>query len=67
MKPPACVSCKWGTGTTCEKQTNSVSRKELEEKLKQMQMARNQMDAAWFAPPVVEKPAEKKNTNKSNN
>jgi hypothetical protein len=58
MRPPACVSCKWGTGTTCEKQTNTASHKELEEKLKQIQMARSQMDAAWFAPPVVvvEKP-----------
>ena len=39
MRPPACVSCKWGTGTTCEKQTNTASHKELEEKLKQIQMA----------------------------
>jgi hypothetical protein len=51
MKPPACVSCKWGTGTTCEKQVNSASSKELEIKLKQMAEERLKQDQAWFAPP----------------
>ncbi len=52
MKPPACVSCKWGTGTTCERQSNTASSKELEAKLKQMQQERTKQDVAWFAPPV---------------
>jgi hypothetical protein len=52
MRPPACVSCKWGTGTTCEKPTNSVSGKELETKLKDMMNQRAQQDTMWFTPPT---------------
>lgn len=52
MRPPACVSCKWGTGTTCEKPTTTGSSKELDTKLKEMMAARNQQDAKWFAPPT---------------
>jgi hypothetical protein len=51
MKPPACVSCKWGTGTTCEKPTNSIASKELEQRLKEIQAERTKQDVAWFAPP----------------
>jgi hypothetical protein len=51
MKPPACVSCKWGTGTTCEKQTSTSATKELEAKLKQMTAERMKQDYEWFAPP----------------
>ena len=60
MRPPACVSCKWGTGTTCEKQTNSVSTKELEAKLKQMMTERTNQDVQWFAPPVENKSTEQR-------
>lgn len=55
MKPPACVSCKWGTGTTCEKPTNSIAKKELDTKLKEMMEARAKQDESWFAPPQEEK------------
>ena len=51
MRPPACVSCKWGTGTTCERESNTAASKELEARLKQMQQERNNQDIAWFAPP----------------
>jgi hypothetical protein len=51
MRPPACVSCKWGTGTTCERPTNSVASKELDAKLKEMMAARSQQDTMWVAPP----------------
>lgn len=64
MKPPACVSCKWGTGTVCEKPNNSVAQKEMEKKLKEMLEQRNQQDAKWFAPPQVESKEEKKPDNK---
>ena len=60
MKPPACVSCKWGTGTACEKPSNTVAAKEIEEKLKQMQAERTKQDVAWFAPPKEES-TDKKN------
>lgn len=51
MKPPACVSCKWGKGTTCEKPANTLAKKELDSKLKEMMEARAKQDIAWFAPP----------------
>jgi hypothetical protein len=59
MKPPACVSCKWGKGTTCEKPSNSTSSKEVTTKLEQMMAERAKQDAKWFAPPKLE---EKKKT-----
>ena len=61
MKPPACVSCKWGTGTTCEKPSTSVASKEIESKLKEMMAERTKQDIAWFAPPQ-EKDKEKNQT-----
>lgn len=51
MRPPACVSCKWGTGTTCEKPTSSASSKEMKNKLEEMMAERAKQDAAWFSPP----------------
>ena len=54
MRPPACVSCKWGTGTTCEKSSNSTAQKEMEKKLKEMQQERMKQDQAWFEPPKVD-------------
>jgi hypothetical protein len=62
MKPPACVSCKWGKGTTCEKPTNSHSSKEVTTKLEQMMAERAKQDAKWFAVPKQEEPSEKKKT-----
>lgn len=50
MRPPACVQCKWGTGTTCEKPSNSVSAKEVADKLAQMKAEREKQDTFWAAP-----------------
>ena len=61
MKSPACVSCKWGRGTTCERPTNTATSKELEDRLKQIQAERTKQDVAWFAPPK-EETSEKKKT-----
>ncbi len=64
MRPPACVSCKWGTGTVCEKPSNSIAQKEMEKKLKEMQEARMKQDQAWFEPPKVDtKETNQKNKN----
>jgi hypothetical protein len=64
MKPPACVHCKWGTGTTCEKPSSSQSAKELADRLKQMQEERTKQDVAWFAPPPEQKELSKKKDQK---
>ncbi len=54
MRQPACVSCKWGTGTTCEKPNDSIGKKEMEKKLKEIQEQRRKQDEAWFEPPKVD-------------
>ena len=63
MKPPACVSCKWGTGTACEKPTNTAAAREVKTKFEEMMAERAKQDAKWFTVPdvVVESP-QKKNT-----
>lgn len=48
MKPPACVRCKWGTGTTCEKQPDTVAAKEVKSNFEKMMAERAKQDAAWF-------------------
>ena len=60
MRPPACVSCKWGQGTTCEKPATTASSKEVKGKLEQMMAERAKQDAAWFAPPKEEDPKDTK-------
>ena len=50
MRPPACVQCKWGTGTTCERPSNSMSAKEVADKLAQMKAEREKQDILWSAP-----------------
>lgn len=48
MRPPACTQCKWGTGTTCEKPSNTVAAKEMKTKLEQLLAERAKQDAKWF-------------------
>ncbi len=55
MRPPACTQCKWGTGTTCEKPSNTASSKELETKLQQIMIERMKQDTKWFQVPQDKK------------
>jgi hypothetical protein len=48
MRPPACVSCKWGSGTTCEKPT--IGTKELSDKLAAIQAEREKQDNTFWTP-----------------
>ena len=50
MKPPACVRCKWGTGTTCEKAPDTVAAKEVKSNFEKMMAERAKQDAQWVAP-----------------
>ena len=50
MKPPACVRCKWGTGTTCERPPDTVAAKEVKSNFEKMMAERAKQDAQWFAP-----------------
>jgi hypothetical protein len=58
-----CVARRWaGTGTTTERPTDPALAKEMNERLKQIQSERTQMDSMWNAPAsntqlvVVEQP-----------
>jgi hypothetical protein len=55
MRPPACVRCKWGTGTTCEKQPDTVAAKEVKSSFEKMMAERARQDANWFAPEPLTK------------
>ncbi len=56
MKPPACVRCKWGTGTTSEKQHDSAAAKEVKSNFEKMMAERAKQDAAWFTQDAQTKP-----------
>ncbi len=49
MKPPACVRCKWGAGTTCERPPDTVAAKEVKSNFEKMMAERAKQDAQWFA------------------
>lgn len=53
MKPPACVRCKWGTGTTCERPSNSVAAKEIQSNFEKMMAERVRQDASWHTTHVT--------------
>ena len=48
MKPPACVRCKWGTGTTCERPQVTPATKEVQTSLEKMLAERAKQDEKWF-------------------
>ena len=48
MRPPACVRCKWGTGTTCERPSDTVAAKEVKSNFEKMMAERARQDADWF-------------------
>jgi hypothetical protein len=48
MKAPACVRCKWGTGTTCERAPDTVAAKEVKSQFEKMMAERAKQDAQWF-------------------
>ena len=48
MKAPACVRCKWGTGTTSERTPDTVAAKEVKSQFEKMMAERAKQDATWF-------------------
>ena len=48
MKAPACVRCKWGTGTTSERLPDTVAAKEVKSNFEKMMAERAKQDANWF-------------------
>ena len=52
MKPPACVRCKWGTGTTCERPPDTGAAKEVKSQFEKLLAERANQDAKWFPQPT---------------
>lgn len=51
MKAPACVRCKWGTGTTSERTPDTVAANQVKSKFETMMAERAKQDAHWFPLP----------------
>lgn len=50
MRPPACVACKWGQGTTCsEKKSNTAAVQEMEKRLAELQAERKKQENQWVS------------------
>lgn len=43
----SCACRRWGPGTTCEKQVNTESSRELEAKMKEMEAERDRQATFW--------------------
>jgi hypothetical protein len=50
---PRCPHAKWGpgSGTTCERSSNTATAKELEERLQKMREDRSKVDSIWLEEP----------------
>lgn len=42
-----CACNRWGSGTTCEKPSNTVQAKELEQQLAKLKAERAKLDTIW--------------------
>ncbi len=42
-----CACNRWGSGTTCERPTNTQASKELQERLEKMRQERSLQDTMW--------------------
>jgi hypothetical protein len=55
----ACTRCRWGTGTTCEREPDTEASLEFKKRLATIHEERAKLDALWTTP-VEEKPAQEK-------
>ena len=51
MKSPACTQCRWGTGTTKEKESDTGAAKEARARMEAMMAEREKQDEMWSAKP----------------
>ena len=53
-----CALRRWGTGTPCVREPDTVAKKEMATALEAMRAEREKQDAMWLTPPIEEqKPA----------
>ena len=51
MKSPACTQCRWGTGTTKDRESDTDAAKEARARMAAMMAEREKQDEMWSAKP----------------
>jgi hypothetical protein len=49
MKSPACTQCRWGTGTTKDRESNTDAAKEVKARLAAVMAERDRQDCMWVS------------------
>ncbi len=62
MKSPACTQCRWGTGTTKDRQVDTDAAKEARARLAAMMAEREKQDGMWLEPKIGAKPSDASGT-----
>ena len=62
MKSPACTQCRWGTGTTKEREPVTDAAKEVKARLAAVMAERNRQDCMWLEPRLGTKPSDASGT-----
>ena len=50
MKSPACTQCRWGTGTTKDREADTDAAKEMKARLAAVMAERDRQDGMWTKP-----------------
>ena len=58
MKSPACTQCRWGTGTTKDREVDTDAAKEARARLAAMMAERGKQDEMWLEPKLGTKPSD---------
>ena len=58
MKSPACTQCRWGTGTTKDREVDTDAAKEARARLAAMMAERGKQDEMWLEPKLGAKPSD---------
>jgi len=58
MKSPACTQCRWGTGTTKDRESDTDAAKEARARLAAMMAERGKQDEMWLEPKLGAKPSD---------
>jgi hypothetical protein len=62
MKSPACTQCRWGTGTTKDRESQTDAAKEMKARLAAVMAERDRQDCMWLEPKLGAKPSDASGT-----
>ena len=58
MKSPACTQCRWGTGTTKDRESDTDAAKEARARMAATMAEREKQDGMWLEPKLGAKPSD---------